>query len=69
MLTELWASGLLGYLSHSRKLPAARKETWMTGRELTQRRAAENKNVYVKSVGIRLFIIDVLYILVSFVSL
>lgn len=26
MLTELWAPGLLGYLSHSRKLTAARKE-------------------------------------------
>lgn len=51
MLTELWAPGLLGYLSHSRKFPAARKETWMTGRGLTRRSAAENKNIYVESAG------------------
>lgn len=31
MLTELWAPGLLGYLSHSRKLTAARKETSVKG--------------------------------------
>lgn len=35
MLTELWVPGLLGYLSHSRKLTAARRETSMIGHELT----------------------------------